>query len=65
MDGSTAVVCETDKKMLNPDLNTSDNRMAAGQGWSYDAAGNVIADSRGRSFIYDANKQAGRSRERA
>lgn len=32
--------------------------MAAGQGWSYDAAGNVIADPQGRSFIYDAeNKQ--------
>lgn len=42
---------EADKKMLNPDLNASDNRMAAGQGWSYDAAGNVIADPQGRSFI--------------
>lgn len=44
--------------MLNPDLNASDNRMAAGQGWSFDAAGNVIADPQGRLFIYDAeNKQ--------
>ncbi len=52
------VVCEADKKMLNPDLNASDNQMAAGQGWSYDAAGIVIADPQGRSFIYDAeNKQ--------
>lgn len=58
VDGSTMVVCEADKKMLNPDLNASDNRMAAGQGWAYDAAGNVIADPQGRSFIYDAeNKQ--------
>jgi hypothetical protein len=58
VDGSTMVVCEADKKMLNPDLNASDNRMASGQGWSYDAAGNVIADPQGRSFIYDAeNKQ--------
>ena len=58
VDGSTAVVCEADKKMLNPDLNASDNRMATGQGWSYDAAGNVIADPQGRSFVYDAeNKQ--------
>ncbi|MBX3267041.1 MAG: hypothetical protein KF831_10075 [Acidobacteria bacterium] len=58
MDNSTMVVCEADKTMLNPDLNASDNRMAAGQGWSYDAAGNVIADPQGRSFIYDAeNKQ--------
>lgn len=44
--------------MLNPDLNASDNRMAAGHGWAYDAAGNVIADPQGRSFTYDAgNKQ--------
>lgn len=59
VDSSTAVVCEADKKMLNPDLNASDNRMAAGQGWSYDAAGNVIADPQGRTFFYDADKQAG------
>lgn len=58
MDGSTAVVCEADKKMLNPDLNASENRMAAGQGWSYDTAGNVITDPEGRTFTYDAeNKQ--------
>ena len=58
VDGSTPVVCETDKKMLDPDLNASDNRMASGQGWSYDAVGNVIGDPQGRSFIYDAeNKQ--------
>ena len=57
VDGSTMVVCEADKKMLNPDLNTSDNRMASGQGWAYDAAGNVIADPQGRSFIYDAENK--------
>lgn len=58
VDGGTAVVCEADKRMLNPDLNASDNRMATGQGWSYDAAGNVIADPQGSKFIYDAeNKQ--------
>ena len=58
MDGSTPVVCEADKKLRNPVLNASDNRMAAGQDWSYDAAGNVVGDPQGRSFIYDAeNKQ--------
>ena len=58
MNGSSAVVSEADKKMLNPDLNPSNNQMASGQDWSYDAAGNVIGDPQGRSFIYDAeNKQ--------
>ncbi|QYO67996.1 RHS repeat domain-containing protein [Leptolyngbya sp. 7M] len=32
--------------------------MATGQGWTYDAAGNVITDGEGRQFSYDAeNKQ--------
>jgi RHS repeat-associated protein len=58
MDGSTPVVCEADKEIFNPDLNPSNNRMAANQGWSYDAAGNVITDAEGRQFSYDAeNKQ--------
>ncbi len=58
MDGSTPVVCEADKKILNPALDPANNKMASGQGWSYDAAGNVIGDPQGRSFIYDAeNKQ--------
>ena len=58
IDDNNPVVCEADRKMLNPHLNPANNKMASGQGWSYDAAGNVIGDPKGRSFIYDAeNKQ--------
>ena len=58
VDGSTPVVCGADKNIFDPDLNPANNRMATGQGWAYDAAGNVITDPEGRTFTYDAeNKQ--------
>ena len=51
-------VCAADKKVFNPDMNPANNRMASGQDWTYDAAGNVTVDAEGRQFIYDAeNKQ--------
>ena len=58
LDGSNPVMCEADREIFNPDLNPANNRMAAGQGWAYDTAGNVITDAEGRQFSYDAeNKQ--------
>lgn len=58
MDGDDPVLCELDKKIFNPDLNPANNRMATGQGYTYDAAGNVTVDAEGRQFTYDAeNKQ--------
>ncbi|HMO82381.1 MAG TPA: RHS repeat-associated core domain-containing protein [Pyrinomonadaceae bacterium] len=55
---SQPAVCEADRKILNPELDPANNRMAAGQGWTYDTAGNVITDAEGRTFTYDAeNKQ--------
>ncbi len=44
--------------LTNPTFNASNNRMASGQNWTYDAAGNVTVDPDGRTFAYDAeNKQ--------
>jgi len=48
----------SNQALTNPVFDASNNRMAAGQGWSYDAAGNTIGDPEGRTFFYDAeNKQ--------
>jgi len=48
----------TNQALTDPAFDASNNRMAAGQGWSYDAAGNTIGDPEGRTFFYDAeNKQ--------
>jgi len=48
----------TNQALTNPAFDASNNRMAAGQGWNYDAAGNTVGDPEGRTFIYDAeNKQ--------
>ena len=44
--------------LTNPTFNTSTNRFASGQNWTYDAAGNITVDPDGRTFTYDAeNKQ--------
>jgi RHS repeat-associated protein len=44
--------------LTNPTLDASNNRMASGQNWTYDSAGNVTGEPEGRTFIYDAeNKQ--------
>ena len=48
-------VCAADRKIVNPTASTSTNRL---NGTTYDAAGNVIEDAEGHTFIYDAeNKQ--------
>ncbi|MBV6497001.1 MAG: hypothetical protein DCC44_05045 [Acidobacteria bacterium] len=51
------VVCEADRKVVNPSADAANNRFAAGQGWSYDAAGNTIADANGQTYIYDAENK--------
>jgi len=38
----------------NPTFNPSNNRIAANQGYFYDAAGNLTADAQGHTFAYDA-----------
>ncbi|QQS33240.1 MAG: RHS repeat-associated core domain-containing protein [Acidobacteriota bacterium] len=58
VDGGNPVVCLADRKVFNPELDPANNRMATGQGWAYDAAGNVTTDAEGRTFTYDGeNKQ--------
>jgi RHS repeat-associated protein len=42
--------------IYNPTIDTSNNRYSSGQGYSYDAAGNVTANAAGQSFVYDAEQ---------
>lgn len=45
-------------QVINPDIDSSNNRLKASQGYIYDAAGNLIQDAQNRTFTYDAeNKQ--------
>ena len=49
------VVCEAIRPIVNPSVNTSDNRL---NGYTFDAAGNTVRDAQNRKFTYDAeNKQ--------
>jgi len=58
VEAGNPVVCESVRPVVNPSVNPLNNRFSTGQGWSYDAAGNVTADPQGRQFTYDAeNKQ--------
>lgn len=42
----------------NPTIDTANNRFTSGQGYTYDASGNLLTDAEGRTFNYDAeNKQ--------
>ena len=54
-DGSGAVVCANDVPVVNPTINTANNRL---DGYTFDNAGNTTVDAISRQFIYDAeNKQ--------
>ena len=44
--------------VTDPSVDAANNRFTSGQGYTYDAAGNVISDAEGRTFTYDGeNKQ--------
>ncbi len=58
LDGSTPVVCVADRKIVNPSVNTANNRMSTSDDYAFDSAGNTTEDAEGRTFVYDAeNKQ--------
>lgn len=52
---SNTELCADLRKKLNPAINTSDNRLASGQGYSFDDAGNTTRDASERKFTYDAS----------
>lgn len=51
-------VCAADRKIVNPSVNTSNNRLSTSDDYAFDSSGNTTTDAEGRTFIYDAeNKQ--------
>ncbi len=51
-------VCTADKKIVNPAINISNNRLSTGDGYLFDNAGNTTKDAQLRRFTYDGeNKQ--------
>ena len=56
--GSGNALCEELRKVLNPDVNQSDNRLSSSDGYVFDDSGNTTRDPQLRKFTYDAeNKQ--------
>jgi RHS repeat-associated protein len=57
-ESSQEVVCTADRKVVNPAIEAGNNRLAAGQNYVFDSAGNTTVDAQNRVFIYDGeNKQ--------
>ncbi|HMO81068.1 MAG TPA: hypothetical protein PKD24_09775 [Pyrinomonadaceae bacterium] len=51
-------LCAELRKILNPSVNPSNNRLNSSDDYVFDTSGNTTADAQGRIFIYDAeNKQ--------
>ena len=51
---NTTTIGSCASAVCNPTINTSDNRFSSGQGYSYDANGNVTQDATIQRFTYDA-----------
>src|SRR5690606_3394156 len=51
---SESALCEELRKVLNPDVNQSDNRLSSSDGYVFDFAGNTTRDPQLRKFTYDA-----------
>ncbi|HEV7643588.1 MAG TPA: RHS repeat-associated core domain-containing protein [Pyrinomonadaceae bacterium] len=56
-DSHNEAVCESDRKVLNPSANSANNRLAAGQDYVFDAAGNTTADAEGHIFLLDGENK--------
>lgn len=54
LDGSNPVVCVADRKISNPSVDASNNRLSSTDNYVYDSSGNTIEDAQGRQFTYDA-----------
>lgn len=54
---NTTTLGSCTQAVCNPLISTANNRFSAGQGYSYDATGNLTVDAQGRQFFYDAENQ--------
>jgi len=51
-------LCAELRKIMNPSVNQSNNRLSSSDDYVFDTSGNTTEDAQGRTFIYDAeNKQ--------
>src|SRR5690606_11863810 len=54
---SETALCEDLRKVLNPAVNQSDNRLSSSDGYVFDDAGNTTRDRQLRKFTYDAENK--------
>lgn len=51
---NTTTLGSCTEAVCNPTINTANNRLSPGQGYSYDLSGNITQDAEGKQFLYDA-----------
>lgn len=45
-------VCTADKKVFNPAIDTSNNRLDTDDDYAFDNSGDTTEDAQGRQFVY-------------
>lgn len=55
--GNTTIPSGGSEAITNPQINASDNRLSAGQGYQYDKAGSLTRDAANQRFAYDAEER--------
>src|SRR5690606_8820846 len=51
---SNTELCSDLRKILNPSINQSNNRLSTSDNYVFDSSGNTTEDAQGRTFVYDA-----------
>jgi len=50
-------VCAADRKIVNPSINTSNNRLSTSDNYTFDNSGNTTADANGQIYVYNAENK--------
>ena len=50
-------VCAADRKIVNPSINTSNNRLSSSDNYTFDSSGNTTADANGQTYTYDGENK--------
>jgi len=50
-------VCAADRKIVNPSINTSNNRLSTSDNYTFDNSGNTTADANGQTYTYDGENK--------
>jgi RHS repeat-associated protein len=62
---NTTTLGSCQQVVCNPTVSTANNRFSSGQGYSYDAAGNLTSDPGARQYLYDGENRQKQIKDQA